>query len=253
MMDAYLSGDVYLAFGKRSGLLPGDATKKSHEQEREALTQCVLGIGYGIKERALAMRINRPRIYAREMLIAHRKTFPVYHRWATENIERAVLGRLVNKPLESVFGWPVYLNEGFRNYDDENRRGYRTNSSMNFPMKSNGAEMLRLACIFGLEQNIEICASVHDAVLINATLDRLEGDAKRMQACMAKASRIVLDGFELRSDVKLVRYPDRFMDGRGRKMWDKVWRHIRAVEAEERIARWPVNQKSRLGSSCLYR
>ena len=31
-----------------------------------------------------------------------------------------------------------------------------------------------------------------------------------MQAAMAKASRIVLDGFELRTDVNVIRYPDRY-------------------------------------------
>ena len=32
---------------------------------------------------------------------------------------------------------------------------------------------------------------------------------------------IVLDGFRLRSDAKIVRWPDRYMDGRGRS-WGRV-------------------------------
>ena len=39
---------------------------------------------------------------------------------------------------------------------------------------------------------------------------------------MAQASEVVLGGFRLRSDAKVVRYPDRYMDERGAKMWDKV-------------------------------
>ena len=39
---------------------------------------------------------------------------------------------------------------------------------------------------------------------------------------MAQASAAVLDGFRLRSDAKVVRYPDRYMDERGEKMWHKV-------------------------------
>ena len=39
---------------------------------------------------------------------------------------------------------------------------------------------------------------------------------------MQEASRIVLDGFALGSDVKEVRYPDRYMDKRGVVMWNKV-------------------------------
>ncbi len=39
---------------------------------------------------------------------------------------------------------------------------------------------------------------------------------------MAEASRVVLSGFELRSDAKIVRYPDRYTDPRGEKMWETV-------------------------------
>ena len=45
-----------------------------------------------------------------------------------------------------------------------------------------------------------------------------------MQAAMAKASRIVLAGFELRSDVKIIRHPDRYQDRRGAEMWETVMR-----------------------------
>jgi hypothetical protein len=63
---------------------------------------------------------------------------------------------------------------------------------------------------------------VHDAVLICAPLDRLEHDVSVMRAAMAQASRIVLSGFELRTDVSITRWPGRYMDGRGRVMWDRV-------------------------------
>jgi hypothetical protein len=39
---------------------------------------------------------------------------------------------------------------------------------------------------------------------------------------MAEASRIVLGGFELGTDVSVTRWPDRYMDSRGRVMWDRV-------------------------------
>ena len=89
-------------------------------------------------------------------------------------------------------------------------------------MQANGAEMLRLACCLGTEWGIEICAPVHDAVLIIAPLERLCADVARMQDAMREASRIVLDGFELRTDAILVRHPDRFMDERGIVMWQRV-------------------------------
>jgi DNA polymerase I len=59
-------------------------------------------------------------------------------------------------------------------------------------------------------------------VLICAPLDRLDADIAQMQEAMREASRIVLDGFELRTDAILVRHPDRFMDERGTVMWRRV-------------------------------
>jgi DNA polymerase-1 len=56
-----------------------------------------------------------------------------------------------------------------------------------------------------------------------------------MREAMAEASRIVLAGFELRSDCKIIRYPDRYMDERGRVMWDRVWKLI-GDPPEERAA-----------------
>ena len=64
-------------------------------------------------------------------------------------------------------------------------------------------------------------------LLICAPLDRLDADVARMQDAMREASRIVLDGFELGTDAKIVRYPDRYMDERGAAMWDRVMKLIR--------------------------
>ena len=99
-------------------------------------------------------------------------------------------------------------------------------------MQANGAEMLRLACCLATERGIEVCAPVHDAVLICAPLDRLEAETRRMQEAMAEASRAVLGGFELRSHAEFIRYPDRYMDGRGAVMWRRVWRLDRGGRTE---------------------
>ena len=72
------------------------------------------------------------------------------------------------------------------------------------------------------ERGIEVCAPVHDAILICAPLDRLDQDIAATRAAMAEASRAVLDGFELGTDAKVVRYPDRYMDKRGVEMWRTV-------------------------------
>jgi hypothetical protein len=71
---------------------------------------------------------------------------------------------------------------------------------------------------------------VHDAVLIAAPLDRLDGDVAAMREIMREASAMVLSGFDLGTDEKLVQHPDRFMDSRGREMWTRVMELIGEAE-----------------------
>jgi DNA polymerase I len=97
-------------------------------------------------------------------------------------------------------------------------------------MQANGAEMLRLACCLVTEAGVRVCAPVHDAILIEAPLDSLDEAIATTQELMAKASRIVLDGFELRSDAKAFRYPERYSDTRGIEMWETVQRVLAGLQ-----------------------
>jgi hypothetical protein len=47
MVEAYQSGDPYLAFAKQAGAVPADATKESHGAVRELFKTCGLGVQYG--------------------------------------------------------------------------------------------------------------------------------------------------------------------------------------------------------------
>jgi DNA polymerase I-like protein with 3'-5' exonuclease and polymerase domains len=170
-----------------------------------------LAVQYGMEADSLADRIAQPPVMARDLLRAHRETYRKFWRWSDAAVDHAML----TGSLHTVFGWHVHVA------DNPNPRSLR-----NFPMQGNGAELLRLACCLATERGVEVCAPVHDAVLICAPLDRLDQDIATMRAAMAEASRIVLGGFELATDVHIVKYPDRYMDGRGRLMWDKVMRLI---------------------------
>jgi hypothetical protein len=89
-------------------------------------------------------------------------------------------------------------------------------------MQANGAEMLRLACIMATQAGIRVCAPVHDALLIEAPLEVLDEVVAQIQQIMKEASSIILGGFELATDVKFVRYPERYMDPRGIHMWNTI-------------------------------
>jgi DNA polymerase I len=207
MQSAYRTGDCYLAFGKQAGAIPPDGTKKTHKSVRELFKQCVLGVQYGMEAEGLAKKIGQPIIVARDLLLAHHDTYRTFWEWSDAALDTAML----TGSLHTVFGWHVHVGE------TPNPRSLR-----NFPMQANGAELMRLAACLATERGIEVCAPVHDAFLICAPFDRLDADIATMRAAMAEASRIVLGGFELRTDVSVVRHPNRFMDERGLTMWNTV-------------------------------
>jgi hypothetical protein len=82
--------------------------------------------------------------------------------------------------------------------------------------------MLRLACSLATERGVNIVAPVHDALMVEGSADAIDDVVARTQAAMAEASEVVLAGFQLRSDAKIVRWPDRYMDDRGREFWGRV-------------------------------
>ena len=207
MQAAYKSGDCYLAFAKQAGAVPQDATKATHGPTRELFKQCGLAVQYGMEAQSLALRIAQPLVVARDLLRAHHQTYRQFWSWSDAAVDQAMLVGVIH----TVFGWPIHIGE------ETNPRSLR-----NFPMQANGAEMLRVACCLATERGIEVCAPIHDAVLICAPLNRLEDDIAAMRAAMAEASRFVLDGFELATDVKIVRWPERYSDPRGAEMWDRV-------------------------------
>ena len=211
MLEAYRSGDPYMAFAIQAGAVPPGATRVLYDQERNLFKECALGVQYGMGETGLAAKVNKPVAYARQLLEMHRRTYRQFWRWSDSAVDEAVLGGR----LWAGFGWQILTGPKV------NDRSLR-----NFPMQANGAEMLRIACILMTEAGIRVCAPVHDALLIEAPLDELDEAIATSQALMQEGSRIVLDGFELGSEVKVVRYPDRYMDKRGEVMWNKTMARI---------------------------
>ncbi|HMG35402.1 MAG TPA: DNA polymerase, partial [Blastocatellia bacterium] len=208
MMAAYQSGDPYLAFAKQAGAVPPDGTKEKYGPIRDQFKACVLAVQYGMGPESLAGRICQPASRARELLRMHHETYKTFWNWS----EAAVNHAMLKGQLWTVFGWTIHVGE------NANPR-----SLQNFPMQANGAEMLRLACCLATEQGIRVCAPVHDAILIEAPRDELDATVQRAQQLMSDASAIVLGGFRLRSDAKLVFYPERYQDERGSQMWKTVW------------------------------
>jgi hypothetical protein len=215
----YELGDPYLGFAKRIGMVPADATKETHGAERQMVKGLVLAIQYGMGEQALAVRIGKPVAYARELLRAHRLTYPKFWEWS----DAAVNVALFHGRLWTRFGWQTRVRPAKRRrLSDEEPTDPNTRSLANFPCQGNGADMLRLAAGFICDAGVMLDATIHDAVLIEAGDADLDDVVDRTRWAMAKASELVLYGFRLRTDCEVVRWPDRYRDDRGAAFFDEL-------------------------------
>jgi len=206
MLRAYISTDPYLEFAKLAGAVPPNATKRTHSDERANFKACVLAVQYGMGAQSLSYRIRQPIAYAQRLLDLHRGTFSAFWEWSDALLDHAMTVGQIETPL----GWRLDTLA-----TEPNPRSIR-----NFPMQAGGAECLRLACCLLTEAGISVCGPVHDAVLIEAPLEDIDRVVIEARELMAEASRQALDGLTIRTDVDIIRYPDRFGDAT--EMWDRV-------------------------------
>jgi DNA polymerase I len=224
MLDAYNSGDPYLAFAQRVGAAPGNATKQSHAGVRARYKVVLLATLYGMEAETLAARAGVSTFEAREMLGQHREVFAQYWRWSDDWVQHSLqTGR-----MRTAMGWTCRTG-----VTELNERSLR-----NWPVQAAGADILRIACIMATRHGVRLLASVHDAALIEAPIERIEADVALMREIMRRASRAVLNAtaagpHELRTDVNIVRHPDRYSDPRGVEVWEKVLGLLAALKDQQ--------------------
>lgn len=215
LWEAYASGDPYMAFAIQAGLAPASANKHTHKEVRDRCKQVVLGVNYGMASEGVARAAGIHVLEAQNLLQKHRETYRGFWAWAEQNMNAGLLGL----PLRTCFGWQVRATNS----------PVKGNTFLNWPMQSHGAEMMRLACCLALERGIKVCAPIHDALLIEADATDIEQRVVELRACMDEASELVLGrGKICRTDVEIVRYPDRYMDDGGESMWRVIMELLEA-------------------------
>jgi DNA polymerase I len=152
---------------------------------------------------------------AGEILARLRARFHRFESYAQSVVDHAGL----ELELTTPFGWVMQCPPGI------NPRTVR-----NFPIQSTGAEILHAACILAERRGIPIVAPVHDALMAETTLDRADEMSVALDRVMRDASAVVLRGYELRTDVQIVRPGARFHDDRGVEMWNTIERILRKLE-----------------------
>ena len=213
LINDYRSGDVYHSLARMCGLTADpDAAhwKKGNAETRQRMKQLQLGINYGMSVPSLARGLDRHPLVASTIIEKHKRTYPRFWEWRADMAQKAMLERRTT----SVFGWPLRISTS------PNER-----TLYNFPMQSNGSEMLRLAATRLCDAGIVPIMLVHDAILLEESTDEKIAEAKEI---MLGAGRTVCGGLEIGVDVEPplkngARYRDK------RPMATSMWASIMSV------------------------
>jgi hypothetical protein len=211
LLREYESGDVYIAMAKRFGFVPADATKASHPDIRNMFKVVTLAILYGMSARGLAKLTGLTRFEANALLIKMRVTYRKFWEYVDAVIHDAAFYLEIRNP----YGWRMSVPPG------SNPRAIQ-----NFPMQSRGACILQASSILGEGRGIELIAPVHDALMCEGPADCEDDVSYALDETMRDASRAVLQGFELRTDVQVIRSDGRYYEKRAVEMWERINRLI---------------------------
>ena len=217
LLRACESGDVYLGIASQLGFIRESMSPAEIEGVRAMFKTVVLGIQYGLGPRTLATRTGVSLSEAYEILARLRARFRVFEAYAQNVIDHAGL----HLEVSTCFGWRMRCPSGM------NQRTIR-----NFPIQSAGAEILHVAGILAERRGIRIVAPIHDAFVIECKAGEEQEASAALDRVMRDASRVVLRGYELNSDVQVVRAGGRFFDKRGLEMWSTVNRLLTKLERE---------------------
>lgn len=185
MLTDYHAGDVYVAFARRSGLMPPDGTKQSHPQARSIAKGLILGLAYGMGEQSLATRIGCSVSSARKYIALHKKNYPVY--WEFVQSTQATASLFCSGV--SQLGW-------VRRYCKE----FNPRSAQNFPIQAAGADCLIVATNTLYESGYDVFATIHDAVLVSLDDPCQVDDVKRI---MVDSIQLITGGHKIRVDAEI--------------------------------------------------
>jgi DNA polymerase-1 len=212
------SGDCYTNHAIECGIAPPHATKQTHGVERDTLYKpALLSQFYGSYAEGLARRLGVTSDYAHHrMVLPHQRMYKVYWQWITD----FVYGASERGFARTGYGWRMQLTGD---------TDWKT--MLNWPIQSAGADILRFAVIGMVRNGIRVAAPIHDAVLTVCREDEVDEHVEAVNRIMRKAAWIAI-GREIPVDSKVIRYPGRYTDKRGIKMFETIQKLLVGIEAE---------------------
>lgn len=162
LMHAYLSGDVYLSFGKSMGVIPPDGTKDTHAKERNICKAIILGIQFGMGVRKLAASANVELDTAKQYLNYHKRIYKNFWNWRENYIKcHEFVGLSVLKD-----GWWLMDNTAYKDTDKYAAGDHYALTTGNFPIQGHGAAIMRKAIDNCFNKNLFVLCPLHDEIII---------------------------------------------------------------------------------------
>ncbi len=224
LIEAYTSGDPYLAFAKSADAVPPDATKKSHGDVRNLFKSTVLGLQYGMGALKLSIKLTADTgkvvsvEEAKELIDLHKSVYVRYYEWKKEIWQGY---REERRPLLLPDGWYIDVHHP------------RKMSVLNFPVQGAGSSMMRTMVDFVLDAGIQIVCPVHDSLIVECCEHEADKVSMEVKRCMLKASKKVLE-----TDLMRVGDGDKLVSGgfwetdKNRKSLEKYKRYFLEIVEE---------------------
>ena len=225
LINAYQSGDIYIHTAKLFGTVPDTATKQSHPEERQIYKVLYLANSYGQGAYAVAQSLNCSVSHAKFLQKKYKEIYNKYFTWVGGFIEAG----LQKKYLTTVYGWQRHIKSLFT--IKEGKRKHIHNSLLNWPIQSHGAEILRKALIDLTDAHFEVCALVHDAVLIQIPIPEFNQRLEEAKQIMVDASIDVVGG-PVRVDHEVIK-SNYVQDGKDQKLFDDIMEEINTYTRNE--------------------
>jgi DNA polymerase-1 len=215
LLEAGLSGDVYLGMADQLGFLREGMAPAEVKAVRALFKTVVLGIQYGLGPHSLAARTGISLFEAAEILERLKARFYIFEAFAHRVADHAGLKLEISTP----YGWVMQCPPGI------NPRTVR-----NFPVQSTASEIMHVACVLAERRGIEIIAPIHDAFLVEADAAHAVEASAALDRVMRDASQVVLRGYEIGTDEQIIHAGNRYYDERGEVMWNTVTKLMKKLE-----------------------
>lgn len=152
LLEAYASGDLYASFGKRAGILKEGMDKVTWDTLRGACKEAVLGIFYGMGQKALAARLSAVlgRFVGEEEALSYIHAFHRSYRKAMKWMQGRYLSYTRHRSIQLLDGWTMWGG-------NSNERSIK-----NFPIQGGCAVAMRIFEYYAWLNGVHIPMTLHD-------------------------------------------------------------------------------------------